>query len=286
MRLGVHVRIAKGLASAVTEAERIGCETIQIFAGNPNAWRESFPTLEAVEAFRNGISRLDIRPVTLHTAYLLNLATSNDLIYSKSVQALKNALERAKLLGAEYVVTHIGSHGGAGFAAGVKRIQEAVTSALAASPGSHMLLLEGGSGAGNTIGSTFEQMAVLLNSLTSVGERVGIALDTAHLWGAGYDVSTVHGVNQTLDEFDNMVGLSRLRLVHCNDTRVELGSHLDRHWHIGEGNIGIEGFRTLVNHPALSDLSGILETPMDEPGWDVKNLNLLKSLRGLDSRPQ
>jgi deoxyribonuclease IV len=278
MRLGVHVRLPKGLSSGIAQAERLGCETIQLFAGNPNSWIESPLSPIAVREFLEGRQRLDLHPVILHTAYLLNLAAPNESIYSKSVEALRLALERAKTLDAEYVVTHIGSHGGTGYEEGAGRIASAVSVALDGSPGTAIVLLEGGAGAGNTIGSRFEEMADLLHRLDNHSERVGIALDTAHLWGAGYDISTAAAVDRTLQSFDSSVGLGRLRLIHCNDTKVGLGSHLDRHWHIGEGNIGIDGFRALVNHEALRDLAGILETPMDEPGHDERNLSLLKSL--------
>ncbi|MDO8585594.1 MAG: deoxyribonuclease IV [Armatimonadota bacterium] len=279
MRLGVHVRIAAGLSKAIAVAERLGCETIQLFASNPNAWRESVVDQRTASDFRQGVSRVSIYPVILHTAYLLNLASADELIYSRSSKALALALPRADLLGAQHVVTHIGSHGGTGYAQGIRRINEAVRRALDASPGDHMVLLEGGAGAGNTIGSQFDEMAELLDGFGDYSERVGIALDTAHLWAAGYDLSNEDAVDRTLAEFDRTVGLSRLRLLHCNDTKMALGSHRDRHWHIGEGNIGIAGFRAIVNHESLRDVPGILETPMDEPGLDERNLSLLKSLR-------
>jgi deoxyribonuclease IV len=279
MRLGVHVKIGKGLPAAVEAAERLGCETIQIFAGNPNAWHESAVHPDAAEAFRLRIQQSGITPVTLHTAYLLNLASKDDLIYSRSVKALTLALNRANLLDADYVVTHIGSHGGSGYEFGLQRIQNAVRAALLESSGAKTVLLESGAGAGNTIGSRFEHLADILAGLDDYDERVGVALDTAHLWGAGYDISQPDRVNSVLDEFNNLIGLQRLKLIHLNDTQVPLGCHRDRHWHIGKGNIGLEGFRTLVNHPALSGIPGIMETPMDEPGWDIENLNLLKKLR-------
>jgi deoxyribonuclease-4 len=279
MRLGIHVKIAQGLSAAVDTAERIGCETIQIFASNPNAWRETAPNPQAAETFRLLTGELDIKPVILHTAYLLNLASKDDLIYSRSVTALTQALNRADLLDAEYVVTHIGSHGGSGYEAGLQRIQHAVRTALSNSSGDRTVLLESGAGAGNTIGSRFEQVADILAGLDDCAGRVGVALDTAHLWGAGYDISQAESVLDTLDDFDRLVGVYRLKLIHFNDTLVDLGCHRDRHWHIGQGKIGLEGFGALVNHPALSGVPGILETPMDEPGWDYKNLSLLKSLR-------
>jgi len=279
MRLGIHVKTAQGLPAAVDAAQRIGCETIQIFAGNPNAWHEGVVNPLAAETFRLRTRELGIRPVILHTAYLLNLASKDDLTYSRSVNALTQALNRAGLLDAEYVVTHIGSHGGSGYDTGLQRIQQAVRTALSNSSGNKTVLLESGAGAGNTIGSRFDQVADILSGLDDCADRVGVALDTAHLWGAGYDMSQPDSVIRTLDDFDGLVGIGRLKLMHMNDTQMDLGSHRDRHWHIGKGNIGLEGFGALVNHPALSGIPGILETPMDEPGWDYTNLSLLKSLR-------
>ena len=267
------------MASAITEAQRLGCETIQIFSGNPNAWRDTALKSDAADSFRAGVAALNLRPVVLHTIYLVNLASANELTYRRSIDSLTSALERARALGAEYVVTHIGSHGGSGFEIGVGRIVDAIAECLARSPGSHMLLLEAGSGSGNSIGSKFDELARLLSDVSSNAPRLGIALDTAHMWGAGYDISSPAGLNATLADFDRTVGFSRLHLVHCNDTKVALGSHLDRHWHIGEGNVGLEGFRALVNHEALAEVAGILETPMDEPGWDERNIATIKSLR-------
>lgn len=278
MRLGVHVRIARGLQAAIATAKELGCEAVQLFAGNPNAWRESTLSPRTAEEFRADAAKAGLRPIILHTAYLLNLASPNELIHGRSVNALILAMQRAKLLGAEYVVTHIGSHGGSGYTTGTIRVQKAVLSALAASPGDHCLLLEGGAGAGNTIGSRFEEMAELLD-LIGKSPRVGIALDTAHIWGVGYDISTPAAADRVIAEFDVIVGLSYLKLMHLNDTRMALGSHRDRHWHIGDGRIGLPGFGAIINHEAFHDIAGILETPMDEPGWDSRNINLLKSMR-------
>ncbi|MBI2844551.1 MAG: deoxyribonuclease IV [Armatimonadetes bacterium] len=279
MRLGVHVRIAKGLAAAIGAAERLGCEAIQIFSSNPNSWRIGVIDPSSAEAFRAGVERLDIRPVALHTPYLLNLAWSKDSIWHPSWRSLASALERAETLGADYVVTHIGSHGGAGFDAGAYRVKDAVSRAIDKSPGSAVVLLEGGSVSGNTIGSTIEELSALLKLLEDHRERVSICLDTAHLWAAGYDISSAEGVDRLLSTVEGAMGLSRLRLLHCNDTQKELGSHIDRHWHIGQGRIGIEGFRAFVNHPALKDVGGIVETPEMETGKDVENLEALRALR-------
>ena len=279
MRLGVHVRIAQGFGAAIERAERLGCEAIQVFSSSPSSWRVRELDQASAEIFRKGAARLGIRPVVLHTPYLLNLASPDDCIWGRSMEALAVALDRSAALGGDYVVTHIGSHGGAGFEAGADRAARAVAHALDARPGPAMVLLEAGSGAGNTIGSTFEELAAILERLEAWRERVGACLDTAHLWAAGYDVSSGAGLDAVLDRFDRMIGLPRLRLFHCSDTQKDLGSHSDRHWHIGRGKIGLAGFAALVNHPALAEIGGIIETPEMETGWDAENLNVLKKLR-------
>ncbi len=279
MRVGVHTKIAKGLASAISTAEGIGCEALQIFSSNPNSWQVSVLDPKTVDIFRSGVTRLGLSPVVLHTPYLLNLASPKDDTWRLSRTALANALDRAKALGGDYIVTHIGSHSGSGFDAGADRVRDAVGYALDASDSRAMVLLEAGSGAGNTIGSTVEQLAAILDRITTNPERVGICLDTAHLWGAGYDISTPEGVERLLSQVDRLIGLSRLKVFHLNDTQKPLDSKADRHWHLGLGNIGLDGFRAIVNYPGLADIGGILETPESEQGYDFENLERLKGLR-------
>jgi deoxyribonuclease IV len=278
VRLGVHIRIAKGLLDGAAQAESLACETVQMFSSNPNAWSTSALDPVPAAAFAARITELGIHPVTLHTPYLVNLASPDATIWRNTVQLLSYALARADLMRAHYVVTHIGSHKGTGYEEGVVRIRLAIHAALEASPGTAMLLLEAGAGAGNTIGSKFHELAHILDGVNDP-ERVGIALDTAHLWAAGYDLHTPEAVRSTLEEFDRHVGLPRLKLLHLNDTERGLDSHVDLHWHIGQGQIGTEGFRTLLNYPGFDDLPGIIETPGRDMEHDSRNLELLKSLR-------
>ncbi|MEN6521948.1 MAG: deoxyribonuclease IV [Armatimonadota bacterium] len=279
MRLGVHVSIGKGLRAAAEHAGELGCESIQMFSSNPNSWKVKDLDEGAAAAFREGIERLGIRPVALHTPYLLNLASSKNDIWTNSWENLAWALEKAAVIGADYTVTHIGSHGGDGFETGADRVKDGIICALDKASGNAMALLEAGSGGGNTIGWRFEELASILERLDDYQGRVGVCLDTAHLWGAGYDISTAAGVDKTLGDFDRLIGLSQLKVIHLNDTRKLLGSRADRHWHIGQGNIGTEGFKAIVNHPSFSDTAGILETPDMESGKDIENLNELKKLR-------
>jgi deoxyribonuclease IV len=279
MRLGLHIRIAKGLLEGLAQAERLGCETVQFFSSNPNAWRTGSLDPEAAAAFKARAGELGIRPIILHTPYLVNLASPNTDFWQKTVGLLVFALSRASLLGADHVVTHIGSHKGTSYEEGVQRICKAAKQALEQSESSAMLLLEAGSGAGDTIGSTFTELADIFACMPGNLPPVGVALDTAHMWAAGYDVSSKKKLDEVVSDFDHHVGLSRLKLIHLNDSRQALGSKADRHWHIGEGRIGLAGFEAVVNHPALASLSGIAETPGHELEQDWRNLGTLKDLR-------
>lgn len=279
MRLGVHVGIGSGLGNAARRAVELGCESVQMFSSNPSSWQIGRLDEKEAEEFRETIALASIKPVILHTPYLINLASQSSGGWTNSWRALAAALSRADKLGAEYVVTHIGSHGGAGIEAAGLRVREAVMRALDTASGEAVLLLEGSAGSGNTLGSSFEELAYLLYLLEERKSRVGVCIDTAHMYGAGYDLAGEEKAAEVIAEFDRVVGLSRLGVVHLNDTQKTLASRVDRHWHIGRGNIGLEGFRALVNHPALADKAGIIETPEMESGFDEINLNTLKSLR-------
>ncbi|MCE5199120.1 MAG: deoxyribonuclease IV [Armatimonadota bacterium] len=279
MRLGVHIRIAQGLVKALDRALELECETVQLFSGNPNSWTRTPLNPVIAAEFYEKTSRLSMRPIIVHTPYLLNLASPEDDIWHKSREALADAVRRAALLGAEYIVTHIGSHKGAGYEVGIKRIHEAVRYALDADP-HPTIALELGAGAGNSIGSRFEHIGDILDGMSDVIERVGICIDTAHLWGSGYDISSEEGVLAMFGELDKYVGLDRLKVVHLNDTQKDLGSHADRHYHIGLGQIGEEGFRAILHHPFTANLPGIIETPGgDDLEQDRANLAVLRRLR-------
>jgi len=278
MRLGVHIRVAKGLLDGLALAERLGCETVQLFSSNPASWRRPRLDPESCAEFAAKAADLGIYPVIVHTPYLLNLASPDPGFWSKTVELLVFALERAAMLKARYVVTHIGSHRGVSYEEGVLNIRRAILRSLDLSKGQVMVLLEAGAGMGQSIGSTFEQLQDIFAVLPDE-KRLGTALDTAHLWGAGYDISTREKLDAVISDFDRKVGLARLKLVHLNDTRCALGSKRDRHWHIGEGCIGIEGFKAVLNHPALAHLPGILETPGHDFETDNSNLRRLRELQ-------
>ena len=278
MRLGVHIRIAGGLLKALDRAVELSCETVQLFSGNPNSWIQKPLDVEAAANFADKIAEIDIRPVILHTPYLLNLASPEDDIWTKSRNALADAVSRAQVMGAGYVVTHIGSHKGVGYDAGINRIREAVKFALDAAT-EPVVALELGAGAGNSIGSKFEHIADILEGMGSEIDRTGICIDTAHLWGSGYDISTSSGVRDMFEALERYVGFDKLKVVHLNDTIKDLGSHIDRHHHIGQGQVGTEGFQAILNYSGMQYLPGIIETPGESLEFDKENLAVLRGLR-------
>lgn len=279
MRIGIHVRRDGDLISSVNRAAMLGCETIQIFAANPSAWRSPAIPPDVADRFRRAVREFDLWPVSIHTPYLLNLASPDDEIHKKSAAALAESMRRADLLGADYVVTHIGSHKGSGMDRGIERIRDAVSGVLDEVGGEAILLLENSAGGGDSVGSKFADLRAILDSLPAYADRLGICLDTAHLWGAGYDISDKKGIDRTVKEFDSVVGLQWLRLMHLNDTHVELGSRRDRHANIGTGHLGGKSFRALLHHPALAPLAGIIETPARTIEDDIPDISILKRLR-------
>jgi deoxyribonuclease-4 len=276
LRFGYHVSVAGDAVTAIRRGAAAGCEAIQMFPGSPQQWGTLPATDEQALEFRDAREQAGIDPVVLHSIYLVNMASPSEQIYKRSTHSLASALDKADALGAAAVVTHIGNHKGEGEDYGVARIAAAVAAAFEKSPGDAMLLLETTAGAGTAIGNSFEQFGRVFEA-AGWPARLGFCLDTCHAYAAGYDVSTPAGVDETLAELDRFVGLDRLRLVHMNDSKGSLGSHLDRHADIGEGLIGLEGFRYMVNHEAFRGLAAIVEVPYERPGAP-DNLRILRSL--------
>ena len=276
MRFGYHVTVTGGPLSAIDNGVAAGCEAIQMFPGSPQQW--GTPPVSDLDAdeFRAAAGETGIDPVVLHSIYLVNMAAPSDSIFNRSIASLASALEKADKLGAVAVVTHIGNHKGEGDEFGVNRIARAVTSTLERAPGEAMLLLETTAGAGTSIGHNFEQFGAVFE-IAGAPARLGFCLDTCHIFAAGYDISTPAGFGAALEELDRFIGLERLMLVHMNDSKGECGSRLDRHEHIGRGEIGLEAFRYMVNHPALRELAAIIELPHDGPDTP-DDIGLLRSL--------
>lgn len=277
MRLGVHVPIAGGLPQAIERAKRLGCTAMQIFSRSPRGG--AAPPLDPGVCGQFDASRrsLDIEPLAVHGPYIINLASPDEKMWQFSAGMYEQEYARAACLQARYLVTHVGSHKGSGEAAGIARVAQAVARALPPAP-TTMILLENTAGSGQGIGEKFEHLAAIRAAVPAQA-HVGVCLDTAHLFAAGFPIHTAEGLDETMALFDRTVGLEHLKLIHLNDSKVPFGSHVDRHWHIGEGEIGLEAFRRIVNHPALRDVPMILETPKSSDEEDFRNLATVRKLR-------
>jgi deoxyribonuclease-4 len=262
VRVGVHVSIAGSIAKAVERAQGIGCDTFQIFSRNPRGWAAKPLVSTEADAFRTALAASGIAPAVDHMPYLPNLASPKDEPYERSVLALADELARAAALGIPFVVTHLGHHLGTGGDVGEARVIAALDRAVGPAPPGVMLLLENTAGEKNSVGSHFGSIARILEGC-ACPDRLGVCLDTCHAFGAGYDLRGRDGVAETLAAFDDAIGLSRLHVVHCNDSKGALGSGLDRHEHVGLGFIGEEGFRLILHRPELAALPFICETPED-----------------------
>lgn len=276
MRFGVHMPQKGGFEKNVKRVAGIGCRTIQIFPGNPTGWRMG--KLEESEITKRAdlVKELDIKPLVVHSAYLINLASNNQGFLVKSKQLLNETMERAGFYRAPYVVLHTGNHGGQGVKKGMAQIINCIGEGLSQWPESVMLLLENTAGSGTALGANFEELAEILQFFPK--GRLGTCIDTAHSWAAGYDISTETAVNKTLAVFDQTVGLENLKVIHVNDTRVECGARVDRHAHIGEGNISLEGFSAILNYGWPDDFPFILETPENGTDWDRLNMEKMIGL--------
>ncbi len=274
--------IAGGLDRALLRGQEVGCDTIQVFTKSNRQWRAKPLAEREVAAFRAALDATGIHPVVAHDCYLLNLAAPRAPVWKRSVAAFRIELDRAERLGIPYLVTHPGSHGGAGEAEGAARVAEALNVLHAALPRHRVqVLLETTAGQGSSLGHRFEQLAGILDGVEEA-ERVGICLDTCHLFAAGYDLASDAGYRRTMRELADCLGLSRVKAVHLNDSQQGLGSRVDRHAHIGEGRLGLGAFRRLLNDPGLRGLPMILETPKDGDfiAADRRNLARLRGLLG------
>jgi deoxyribonuclease-4 len=281
LRLGAHESIAGGLYKAFDRAQSAGCKAVQIFVKPNRQWAVKPLTEEDVVRFKVKAEETGIQPIVGHASYLLNLATPDKALWTKSRDMLSVELKRCEVLGVPYLVLHPGSHVGAGEEAGLTRVAQALGEVHAATPGFRAsVLLETTAGQGSGLGHSFEHLAWLM-AHTPEGERLGVCLDTCHVFAAGYELRTPEGYAATMEEFDQIVGLEQLKAIHLNDSKGDLGSRKDRHEHIGQGHIGLDGFRHILNDPRLAGLPGLLETPKGKGLYeDRENLAVLRSLVG------
>lgn len=286
--IGAHLPLGAGMLKAAERAGRIGATALQIFADNPTAWRRRAQPPAELTRFRERLAALGVRVLAIHGPYLVNLATPDELVWERSLATLTSELRVGSEYGATVVNVHIGSHRGAGEASGRQRIGEAVRRALEAvpdGPGAPRLALENSAGGGDGMGVTVEDLAGMLEAAARAGadtRRLCFCLDTAHLWGAGWDVADPDAIDGLLVRFDELLGADRLALVHLNDSKVGRGSHLDRHQHVGAGGIGPRGLRHLVRHPRLANVPIVIETPGMDEGYDLVNMERMRQLLATD----
>lgn len=281
--LGAHLSIAGGVFNAILDAEHLGCTTVQLFNKSSNQWAAKLLTEDEIARFHAETERTGIAPLVSHTSYLINCASPDDALFAKSAQALGIEYARCAALGIDYLVMHPGAHVGAGIERGIRRIAEAINTVYRQQPDIRTIIcLEATSGAGTIIGSTFEELRAIMD-LVEDGARVGVCLDTCHIFAAGHDIRTVEGYKKVIELFDRVIGLDRLKVWHVNDSKGELGSHKDRHEHIGRGQLGREPFGFILRDHRFARMPKILETPKIEDGEEMDTVNLAV-LRGLARR--
>ena len=283
MRLGVHVSIAGGLGDTLSRAKWLACTTIQIFSRSPRGGPAPKHTPEDLNRFDAERRAAGIDPLAIHSPYIINLASPEPGMWEQSLRLYQEEYARAGRFCAQYLVTHVGSHRGRGEAEGIAHVAQALTRTLEGLDSDVMILLENTAGSGQGIGDRFEHLAAIRRGV-GPRNRVGVCLDTAHLFAAGHPIHTRDGLARVLEAFDRIVGLGRLKLIHLNDSKVPFDSRVDRHWHIGQGHIGAEAFGRIVTHPALRDLPFILETPKSTEQDDHRNLAVVRKLAGSAAR--
>ena len=277
MRIGFHVSISGGFSRAVERASELGCTCMQIFSRNPRGWTVKPLNTDDIAEFKKLRERLDIAPVFVHTNYLINLASSRPDLYEKSIEQFVIDLERTEHLGAEYLVTHLGSASSQGEDWMIERVANALNMAMRLHKPRAMVLLENTAGESGDIGYTLEQVQEVISRLDDAS-HIGICYDTCHGFAAGYDIRTKKGVDALAQKIDATVGLVRLKGMHLNDCLRDFNSRVDRHWHIGEGKVGLEGFSFLLNHPKFRDIPKIMETPKKTEEDDPRNMKTVRSL--------
>ncbi len=279
MRLGAHMSIAGGVDKAVERGASIGCETIQIFVKSPNRWAPRKLPPDEIERFRERQEQTGIRPIFAHDSYLVNVGSPDDALWQKSLASLLEEVEHSEALGLPYLVMHPGAHMDAGVEAGLDRVARAIDVVHERTPGYRVrILLETTAGAGTVLGRRFEELCGIIDRVKEPG-RLAVCFDTCHVFASGYDLRTREAYEQTMRELERIIGRNRVLAFHLNDSRGGLGSHIDRHENIGEGQLGIDAFRWLLNDPRWADRPMVIETEKSEDMHeDVENLRRLRSL--------
>lgn len=275
MNFGLHVRVGAGYYESVSYAQKLGCTALQFFSGNPKTYRVGAIDAPALERFAGARAAAGIPVSAIHTSYLINLASDDPKISAGSLRLLKNDLAVAAAGGVPYVNTHLGSYGKRDRNEGFAQVVAALEDCLAdIAPGVY-LVMENSAGAGQLCGGTIEELGALIRTINH--PQLAVCLDTAHSWAAGYDIDSPAGVDKFFDLVEREMGLDRVVMFHFNDTEIPLGGHKDRHWHIGEGLIGLAGFRAIAAHAGVQGKMAILETPGEEDD-DIRNMERIRSL--------
>jgi deoxyribonuclease-4 len=276
VQLGAHVSSSGGIHTAIDRIEAIGGDCVQIFTQSPRMWRPTNHDPANFERFKERRAEAEIGAVVCHALYLINLASPDDGLYAKSVDALKNTVDVACAIDADAVVFHVGSHLGSGFEAGLERVVPALGEALTRCSDTTWLCMENSAGAGGTIGRSLEELGALFEALDR-HPRLGVCLDSCHLYVSGYDVGDPAGLDRLVEEADRLIGLDRLRCLHVNDSKAPLGSNLDRHENIGDGLLG-EELGLFLAHPKFQGLPALLEVPGQGHGPDADEVEKLRKL--------
>ncbi|HWR82574.1 MAG TPA: deoxyribonuclease IV [Candidatus Deferrimicrobium sp.] len=279
MLFGAHESIAGGAYTAIERGQKATCDTIQMFNKSSNQWRAAALKPDEIDKYFRLIEETGVTVATSHTSYLINIASPDRPLAEKSYLALKEEMERCETLKIPNLVMHPGSHVGSGEETGMNQIAFYLNRLIAELPDNHVtILLETTAGQGSNLGYSFEQLAYMIDRI-GAKQRVGVCMDTCHIFAAGYPLIDPKDYRATMKKFDTVIGLDRLKIIHVNDSMKEFGSKRDRHEHIGKGFIGLEGFRNLVNDKRLSKIPMILETPKeDDLAEDIENLKVLRSL--------
>jgi deoxyribonuclease-4 len=274
LKIGAHVSVAGGVDNAVERQLDVGGNCGQIFTHSPQVWQDPNVDGDVAETFRTGAAEASLEPWVIHSSYLVNLCTPKDDLREKSVDAMQKEVDAADRLGVEFVNVHLGAHTGAGVDAGLDNAASALDELDV--PDGVTVLVESDAGSGTKLGGDFEHLARVLDASD---QELDVCLDTAHMFAAGYDLSTPGAVEETVAEFDDVVGLDRLRCIHLNDSKHECGTNKDEHAHVGEGLIGEDGMRAVVNHEGWRDVPLVLETPTEDGksyAWNVQRVRELR----------
>jgi len=291
LRIGIHTSIAGNFLNALDSAQKLGCNALQIFSASPRTWASGSTRIADSDAaaFRVRRTELGLGPLVIHANYLINLAAQQPMLRTRSIQAFHEELVRGLALGADFVVVHPGSRGESNSRLAVSTIVESIKQAAKRVPlGNMRILIENTAGMGSAVGSTLEEVADIVAGLSKI--NAGACLDTAHLFASGYDIASEKGLEQTVEHIDQTIGLDNIPVFHANDSKIPLGGKVDRHAHIGEGKIGAAAFGRILKHPRLGATppagvlgrAFLLETPIEDPGDDRRNIARLWELAGLE----